>query len=60
MKTLESSLNKKKPSPDIVFLLNATGSMRGCFPAVIQCISEFVDALGNSDGYGVTNQIKLF
>ena len=52
MKTHEESLGKKKPTPDIVFLLNATGSMRGCFHAVSQCISEFVDALGNSDGYG--------
>ena len=52
MKTHEESLNKKKTSPDIVFLLNATGSMRGCFHAVTQCISEFVDAISNSDGCG--------
>jgi hypothetical protein len=52
MKSFEESLDKKKPTPDIVFLLNATGSMRGCFPSVTQCISEFVVTLGNSDGYG--------
>jgi hypothetical protein len=52
MKSYEESLDKKKPTPYIVFLMNATGSMRGCFPSVKKCISEFVDALGNSDGYG--------
>jgi len=46
------SLNKKKATPDIVFLLNATGSMRGCFQAVTQCIAAVVDALGKPDAYG--------
>lgn len=48
----QESLDKKKGVPDIVFLLDASGSMSECIQAVTQNISTFVDTLSASDANG--------
>lgn len=48
----QESLDKKKGVPDIVFLLDASGSMAECIQAVTQNISTFVDTLSASDANG--------
>lgn len=48
----QESLDKKKGIPDIVFLLDASGSMKECIQAVTQNISTFVDTLSASDANG--------
>ena len=48
----QESLDKKKGIPDIVFLLDASGSMSECIRAVTQNISTFVDTLSASDANG--------
>lgn len=48
----QESLDKKKGIPDIVFLLDASGSMKECIQAVTQNISTFVDTLATPDANG--------
>jgi hypothetical protein len=48
----QESLAKKKGIPDIVFLLDATGSMKECIQAVTQNIATFVDTLATPDANG--------
>jgi hypothetical protein len=48
----QDSLDRKKGIPDIVFLLDASGSMAECIQAVTQNISTFVDTLSASDANG--------
>ena len=48
----QESLDMKKGIPDIVFLLDASGSMNECIQAVTQNISTFVDTLSASDANG--------
>ena len=48
----QESLEKKKGIPDIVFLLDATGSMQPCIQAVTQNISTFIDTLNAPDANG--------
>ena len=48
----QESLDQKKGIPDIVFLLDASGSMKECIQAVTQNISTFVDTLSASDANG--------
>jgi Mg-chelatase subunit ChlD len=48
----QESLDKKKGIPDIVFLLDASGSMKECIQAVTQNISTFVDTLATPDSNG--------
>ena len=48
----QESLEKKKGIPDIVFLLDATGSMQPCIEAVTQNISAFIDTLNTPDANG--------
>lgn len=49
---MQESLEKKKGIPDIVFLLDATGSMQPCIQAVMQNISTFIDTLNAPDANG--------
>lgn len=49
---MQESLEKKKGVPDIVFLLDATGSMQPCIQAVTQNISIFIDTLNAPDANG--------
>lgn len=48
----QESLAKKKGIPDIVFLLDATGSMVECLRAVTDNIANFVDTLTSPDANG--------
>ncbi len=48
----QESLDKKKGIPDIVFLLDASGSMKECIQAVTQNIATFVDTLATPDANG--------
>ncbi len=48
----QESLDKKKGIPDIVFLLDASGSMAKCIAAVTSNISSFVDTLSTPDSNG--------
>lgn len=48
----QESLDKKKGIPDIVFLLDSTGSMKECLRAVTDNIATFVDTLSSSDSNG--------
>lgn len=48
----QEALDKKKGIPDIVFLLDASGSMKECIDAVTQSIATFVDTLGAADANG--------
>jgi hypothetical protein len=48
----QESLDKKKGVPDIVFLLDATGSMASCIDAVTRNISIFIDTLNTPDSNG--------
>jgi hypothetical protein len=48
----QASLDKKKGIPDIVFLLDASGSMKECIQAVTQNIATFVDTLAKPDANG--------
>lgn len=48
----QESLDVKKGIPDIVFLLDATGSMKDCLEAVTGNIGTFVDTLSSSDANG--------
>jgi len=49
---MQESLDKKKGIPDIVFLLDASGSMKECIQAVTQNIATFVDTLAAPDANG--------
>lgn len=48
----QESLDQKKGIPDIVFLLDASGSMKECIQAVTQNIATFVDTLASPDANG--------
>lgn len=48
----QESLDKKKGIPDIVFLLDASGSMKECLRAVTDNIAGFVDTLSSPDANG--------
>jgi hypothetical protein len=48
----QNALDKKKGVPDIVFLLDATGSMTPCIQAVTHNISTFIDTLNTPDANG--------
>jgi hypothetical protein len=48
----QESLDKKKGIPDIVFLLDASGSMKACIQSVTQNIATFVDTLATPDANG--------
>jgi hypothetical protein len=48
----QESLDKKKGIPDIVFLLDASGSMDKCLRAVTDNIAAFVDTLSTPDANG--------
>lgn len=48
----QESLDKKKGIPDIVFLLDASGSMKECLRAVTDNIASFVDTLASPDANG--------
>lgn len=48
----QESLDQKKGIPDIVFLLDASGSMKACIGAVTGNISTFIDTLGSADANG--------
>ena len=48
----QESLDKKKGIPDIVFLLDTSGSMKECLRAVTDNIATFVDTLSSSDANG--------
>ena len=48
----QESLAKKKGIPDIVFLLDATGSMSDCLQAVTDNIAAFIDTLSTPDANG--------
>ena len=48
----QESLGKKKGIPDIVFLLDATGSMGDCLTAVTDNIAGFIDTLNTPDANG--------
>ena len=48
----QESLDKKKGIPDIVFLLDASGSMKECLRAVTDNIASFVDTLSSPDANG--------
>ena len=48
----QESLDKKKGIPDIVFLIDATGSMDECIKAVTRNIASFVDTLSTPDANG--------
>jgi hypothetical protein len=49
---IQESLEKKKGIPDIVFLLDASGSMTECITAVTQNIASFVGTLASPDTNG--------
>ena len=49
---IQESLEKKKGIPDIVFLLDASGSMTACIAAVTQNIASFVETLASPDSNG--------
>lgn len=49
---VQESLGKKKGIPDIVFLLDSTGSMQECLRAVTDNIAAFVDTLTTPDANG--------
>jgi hypothetical protein len=48
----QDSLDKKKGIPDIVFLLDCSGSMKECLRAVTDNIAGFVDTLTSPDANG--------
>jgi hypothetical protein len=48
----QESLELKKGIPDIVFLLDTTGSMKVCLQAITGNIATFVDTLSSSDANG--------
>lgn len=48
----QDTLDKKKGVPDIVFLLDASGSMSECIRAVTGNIATFVDTLSTPDANG--------
>lgn len=48
----QDALDKKKGVPDIVFLLDATGSMAPCIEAVTRNVSTFIDTLNAPDANG--------
>lgn len=48
----QEPLDKKKGIPDIVFLLDASGSMKDCIHAVADNIAAFVDTLSTPDANG--------
>ena len=48
----QESLDKKKGIPDIVFLLDCSGSMKECLVAVTDSIGSFVDTLSSPDANG--------
>ena len=48
----QEALDKKKGIPDIVFLLDASGSMKECLRAVTDNIAAFVDTLSAPDANG--------
>jgi Mg-chelatase subunit ChlD len=48
----QESLDKKKGIPDIVFLLDASGSMKECLRAVTDNLATFVDTLSTADANG--------
>ena len=48
----QESLDKKKGIPDIVFLLDCSGSMKDCLRAVADSVTSFVDTLSAPDANG--------
>jgi len=48
----QKALDQRKGIPDLVFLLDATGSMTTCLGAIAQNISSFIDSLANPDANG--------
>lgn len=48
----QGSLDKKKGIPDIVFLLDASGSMKECLRAVTDNLATFVETLNAPDSNG--------
>ena len=48
----QEALEKKRGIPDIVFLVDSTGSMSSCIEALRASISAFVDTLTSSDANG--------
>ena len=48
----QDALDKKKGIPDIVFLLDCSGSMSDCLRAVTDSIGAFVDTLASPDANG--------
>lgn len=48
----QEALDKRKGIPDIVFLLDASGSMTKCLRAVTDNIAAFVDTLSSPDANG--------
>jgi Mg-chelatase subunit ChlD len=49
---VQESLDRKKGIPDIVFLIDASGSMEECIQAVTNNVSNFVDTLAAPDANG--------